>query len=71
MSFKKKEHLTNNIEAIRVAFELEKSQSQPTPEQQAILRKYCGFGGLKCILLPCKYLDDLPKWNKTDAPLFP
>ena len=71
MSFNQKQHLENNIEAIRLAFELEKSGTRPTPEQQFKLRKYCGFGGLKCILLPCNTPEDIAQWNKTDAPLFP
>ena len=71
MLFNKKEHLTDNIEAIRLAFELEKSRTAATPEQREILRKYCGFGGLKCIQLPCQHPDDVQKWNKTDASLFP
>jgi len=67
MSFNKKEHLINNIDAIRLAFEL----APPTPEQQETFRKYCGFGGLKCILLPCKKEEDAKSWSKSDAPLFP
>ena len=71
MSFNQKQHLADNIEAIRLSFELEKSGTQPTLEQQNVLRKYCGFGGLKCILLPCKQPEDVQQWTKTDAPLFP
>ena len=71
MSFNKRKHLETNIEAIKIAFELENSQLQATTEQHEILRKYCGFGGLKCILLPCEKSKDVHKWNKTDAPLFP
>ena len=71
MSFNQKQHLADNIEAIRLSFELEISGTHPTPEQQDVLRKYCGFGGLKCILLPCKQPEDVQKWTKTDAPLFP
>jgi len=71
MSYNQKQHLTDNIEAIRLAFELEKSRKKATPEQQTIFRKYCGFGGLKCILNPCSSPNDLQKRTKSDAPLFP
>ena len=70
MSFNRKEHLTDNIKAIGLALELEKSQTSATPEQIEILRKYCGFGGLKCILQPCEHLSDMAKWNKSNTPLF-
>ena len=70
MSFNQKQHLADNIEAIHIAFELEKSRKPATSQQQETLRKYCGFGGLKCILLPCNCPQDVQSWNKTDAPLF-
>ncbi len=37
---------------------------------QAILRRYCGFGGLKCILNPARELTDAVHWAKSDLELF-
>ena len=71
MLFNKQKHLTDNIEAIRLILELEKSQQWATPGQQEVLRGYSGFGGLKCILLPCESPEDVRQWSKSEAPLFP
>ena len=54
MAFNRKQRLRDNIEAIRTAFILDRERRTATAEEQAILRKYCGFGGLKCILNPAK-----------------
>ncbi len=71
MAYNKKQHLLDNIEAIRTLFSLEKVNRQPQHEELALLRKYSGFGGLKCILNPVKDLSDALQWTKTDLPLFP
>ena len=34
------------------------------------MEKYCGFGGLKCILNPAKDLTDAVHWAKSDLDLF-
>jgi hypothetical protein len=52
VSFNRQECPADNIEAVRLALELEKSGMQPTSRQREILGRYCRFGGLKCILLP-------------------
>ena len=70
MAFNRKQRLRDNIEAIRTAFILEREQRTATAEEQAILRKYCGFGGLKCILNPAKELTDAVHWAKSDLELF-
>ena len=41
-----KQQFKNNIAAIRLLKELESTGTQPTPEQQDILAKYMGWGGL-------------------------
>ena len=41
-----------------------------TAEEQEILRKYAGFGGLKCILNDANELADAAKWSKSDIELF-
>ena len=70
MAFNRKQKLRDNIEAIRTAFILDRERRTATAEEQAILRKYCGFGGLKCILNPAKELTDAVHWAKSDLELF-
>ena len=70
MAFNRKQRLRDNIEAIRTAFTLDREQRTATAEEQAILRKYCGFGGLKCILNPARELTDAVHWAKSDLELF-
>ena len=70
MAFNRKQRLRDNIEAIRTTFVLDREQRMATTEEQAILRKYCGFGGLKCILNPARELTDAVHWAKSDLELF-
>ena len=70
MAFNRKQRLRDNIEAIRTAFTREREQRAATAEERAILRKYCGFGGLKCILNPARELTDAVHWAKSDLELF-
>ena len=63
--------MRDNIEAIRMAFSLGvKGREAQTAEEIAVLRKYAGFGGLKCILNDAKELADAAKWSKSDIELF-
>jgi len=71
MSFNKKAHLTTNIEAIRLAFALEKEHLQPTAKERVAIQLYSGFGGLKCILNPAQTLSDYAYWPKSELDLFP
>ena len=70
MAFNRKQKLRDNIEAIRTAFILDREQRAATTEERAILQRYCGFGGLKCILNPAKELTDAVRWAKSDLELF-
>lgn len=70
MAFNRKQKLRDNIEAIRTAFILDRKQRTATTEERAILQRYCGFGGLKCILNPAKELTDAVRWAKSDLELF-
>ena len=71
MAFNRKAKLRDNIEAIRTAFELGKAGRAATPEERERLARYCGFGGLKCILNPAVTLTDAVQWAKSDLELFP
>ena len=70
MAFNRKQKLRDNIEAIRTAFTLEKEQRTPTARERVLLERYCGFGGLKCILNPARELTDAVHWAKSDLDLF-
>lgn len=70
MAFNRKAKLRDNIEAIRTLFELEKQGTTATPEQKDTLNRFCGFGGLKCILNPASDLMDSVSWAKSDLELF-
>ena len=63
--------MRNNIEAIRLALRLgvEKRHAENDAERET-LRKYAGFGGLKCILNDADSLLDAAKWSKSDIELF-
>ncbi|MDM1555406.1 N-6 DNA methylase [Chryseobacterium indologenes] len=71
MGFSKRQHLLHNIEALRIAFTLEKEQRQATAEERLLMMRYSGFGGLKFILNPVAYEIDINNWRKTEHDLFP
>ena len=71
MAFNRKAKLQDNIDAIRTLFELEKRGLPATPYHKEIFSRYCGFGGLKCILNPAANLMDVADWAKSDRELFP
>ena len=71
MAYNKKAHLKDNIEAIKLAFALEREGRTATPEEQAVLRAYSGFGGIKAVLNPASSLADVARWTKSDRELFP
>ena len=71
MAYNRLQTMRNNIEAIRVAFSLGvKGRGAQSAEEIAVLRKYAGFGGLKCILNDANELADAAKWSKSDIELF-
>jgi hypothetical protein len=71
MSYNKRVHLQTNIEAIRIAFALDREKLKATEAERAILRQYSGFGGIKCILNPAQTESDKAYWKQSDMPLFP
>ena len=71
MAFNRLQIMRDNIEAIRMAFSLGvKRRGAQTAEEIAVLRKYAGFGGLKCILNDANELADAAKWSKSNIELF-
>ena len=70
MAFNRKQKLRDNIEAVRTAFTLDRERRTPTERERALLERYCGFGGLKCILNSARELSDAVHWAKSDLELF-
>ena len=68
--FNKKAHLQTNIEAIKIAFFLDREKRKPTENERDILQKYCGFGGIKCILNPAQTEKDKAYWTQSELPMF-
>jgi N12 class adenine-specific DNA methylase len=71
MGFSKKEHLRNNIEALRIVFALEIQQRRASSYEREQLLKYSGFGGLKCILNQADKPDDIKHWKPSEQDMFP
>lgn len=70
MGFSKKQHLQQNIDALRIAFKLEKENRQATVGERLLMMQYSGFGGLKFVLNPVEYEMDINNWRKTEHDLF-
>ncbi|WP_395763137.1 N-6 DNA methylase [Elizabethkingia anophelis] len=71
MGFSKKQHLQQNIDALRIAFKLEKEKQQATVGERLLMMQYSGFGGLKFVLNPIANDIDINHWRKTEHDLFP
>ena len=71
MAYNRLQTFHDNIEAIRLVLRLGvEKRTAHTAEEREILRKYAGFGGLKCILNDANELADAAKWSKSDIELF-
>ena len=71
MAYNKLQTMRDNIEALRLALHLGVAgRTAQNAEEREILRKYAGFGGLKCILNDADELADAAKWSKSDIELF-
>lgn len=71
MAYNRLRTMRDNIEAIRLALRLGvEGRSAQSAEERETLRKYAGFGGLKCILNDANDLEDAAKWSKSDIELF-
>ena len=71
MAYNKLQTMRDNIEAIRLVLRLGLAgRAAQNAEEREVLRKYAGFGGLKCILNDANELADAAKWSKSDIELF-
>lgn len=71
MGFSKKQHLQLNIDALRIAFKLEKENRKASVGERLLMMQYSGFGGLKFVLNPVQNPIDINHWRKTEHELFP
>lgn len=71
MAFNKRLHLQDNIEALRIAFNLEKENRKASTDERLLMMQYSGFGGLKFVLYPAENPLDVRYWRKTEQELFP
>ena len=71
MTYHKKEALQANLDAVRTLLALENTRRAPTERESAVLRRYNGFGGLKCVLLPSENSADIDRWPRAERELFP
>nr|WP_245985343.1 N-6 DNA methylase [Epilithonimonas hominis] len=71
MGFSKRQHLQLDIDALRIAFKLEKEKRQATVGERLLIMQYSGFGGLKFVLNPIANEIDINHWRKTEHELFP
>jgi N12 class adenine-specific DNA methylase len=71
MSYNKRIHLRQNIDALKLVLRLDKEQKKATSEEREILANYSGFGGIKAILNPADKPEDIQRWSKSEVELFP
>ncbi|MBD8388361.1 N-6 DNA methylase [Dysgonomonas sp. BGC7] len=71
MAYNKKAHLRDNIEAIRIAFALDREKRQATDAEKEKLAAYSGFGGIKAVLNPAAKQEDIAHWKASEHDLFP
>ena len=71
MTYHKKEALQANLDAVRTLLAFENTNRAPSESDRATLRRYNGFGGLKCVLLPAEALADIDRWPRAEHELFP
>lgn len=70
-TFNKKQVLKDNIDAIRLAYILERENRPATQDELAVLRRYKGFGALKFILNDSDGLVDTSRWNGNEIDFLP
>ena len=70
MAYNKRQKLQDNIDAIRIALQIEKEGRTATDVEREVLKKYSGFGGLKFILNPVDKdsIQDEKVWKPSDRP---
>ena len=70
MAFNSKKVLEDNIDAIRVAFDVIKNKRTATEQEIATLSRYRGFGGIKAVLYDINK-ENKDNWSNLDLSLLP
>lgn len=64
MSYNKRTHLRQNIDAIKLALKLDKEQRTATSQERETLAAYSGFDRIKAILSPtADKPEDIQRWS--------
>ncbi|MGV3766807.1 MAG: N-6 DNA methylase [Chitinophagaceae bacterium] len=71
MAFSKREHLQKNMDALHIAFKLEKEKRKASVGERQLMMQYSGFGGLKFVLNPVEAPNAIGQWVKSEQDLFP
>ena len=70
MAFNKRHHLQSNIDALRLAFRLEREKRSAIVGERLLMVQYGGFGELKFILNPAENAIDINNWRKAEHDFF-
>lgn len=70
MGFSERQHLQWNIDALQIAFRLEREQRRASEAEQLLMKQYSGFGGLKFVLNPADNPTDIKQWKDYERRLF-
>ena len=62
--------LRQNIDAIKLSFQLDKEKRQAIPKEMEILSAYSGFGAIKSILYPADNPEDIYKWPSLEIRMY-
>lgn len=70
MAYNKKTALLDNIQAIEIAFRVDQEKRKATATELQVLKKYSGFGGLKCVLYDARDDSDQQRMPDTEKDMF-
>ncbi|MDH6309459.1 N12 class adenine-specific DNA methylase [Dysgonomonas sp. PFB1-18] len=70
MAYNKKKHLQDNILAIQTVFRIREENRKASEAERILLKKYSGFGGLKCVLRQCESPEDKNSWPLSEQELY-
>lgn len=70
MSYNKKMALVDNINALEIAFRLDNEKRKATIDEIKLLKKFSGFGGLKCVLYEARDESDRQRMPNSEKEMF-
>lgn len=63
--------MRQDVDAIKLAFQVKKEHKTASLEEREILASYSGFEGIKSILNSVDKPEDINRWSKSEVELFP